>query len=231
MTTTNTIITSALLATAIGMGCKSRVDQPRTETPPRTKPSIEATTTDKNPALPMAPIKLTWTLKRATDGKSLELRYEIENPGDSPIFIVDDHARTTTKGLEVMPDAVAIHPGADHGTARFIAGHVPLPPGIASEVQPIAPARELPPRSMHSGTKSIPLPLKGWIDAESRAVDLSGATRATFEVTWIKPPPADREDWAWEVQKDANGKTIRTPFVGYINTMGGQATTSPIAIP
>src|SRR5690606_11816708 len=135
------------------------------------------------------------------------------------------------KGLEVMPDAVAIHPGADNSTARFIAGYVPLPPGIASEVQSIAPARELAPGSKHTGTKSIPLPLEGWIDAESRAVDLSGATRATFEVTWIEPPPADREDWAWEVQKDANGKTIRTPFVGYINTMGGQANAGPIAIP
>jgi hypothetical protein len=179
----------------------------------------------------MSPIKLTWSLTLADDGKSLLLSYEIENPGDSPIFIVDDHAATTTRGLEVIPDAVAIQSGADDKTARLIAGHVPPPPGIASEVHAIAPPRELAAGSKHRGTKTIPLPLKGWIDAESRAVDLSRATRATFEVTWIKPPPAGRESWAWEVQKDASGKTIRTPFLGYVNTMGGQAEAGPVAIP
>jgi hypothetical protein len=229
---------AALVATS--WACESRRGDKPTARPPRTadaaQPAPDVDNNNQPPKSPnngaaVSPIKLTWSLSRAADGASLTLDYEIENLGDDIIFVVDDHASATAKGLEIIPTAVAILPGADSNSARLVAGHVPLPPGHASEVVPIAPAHELAAKAKRSGTKTVPLPLKGWIESEGRVVDLSKATRATFEVTWLRPPPADRADWAWEVQKDAAGKTIRTPFLGYVNTMGGQSEAGPVAIP
>ena len=226
----NTIITSGLVLALAATACESRRTEKATPQPPRT-PDATPTKAPTETKTNVSPIKLTWSLSRTSDGNALTLDYVIENSGEEPVFVVDDHAKSTVKGLEVTADAVAVHPGADEKTARLIAGHVPLPPGAASAVVPIAPARELAPGAKRSGKKTVPLPLKGWVEAQGLAVDLAGATRATFEVTWLRPPPPGRDDWAWEVQKDAAGKTIRTPFLGYVNTMGGQTQTTAIAIP
>lgn len=232
ITTTRPGAVSALVLVVLTSipSCESRRTEKAKAQPPRS-PDATQHRAPKIDGGSVSPIVLTWSLQRAADGKSLVLEYEIENRGDEAIFVVDDHAKATVKGLEVAPTAVAVHPGADAKTARLIAGHVPMRPGVASAVVPIAPAHELAAEARRKGTKTVSLPLAGWIEAEGRAVDLTGASQATFEVTWIRPPPADRADWAWEVQKDAAGKTIRTPFIGYVNTMGGQAEAGPIPIP
>ncbi len=179
---------------------------------------------------PQGPIHVSWKLSRATDGKALDLAYEIENKGSAPVWVIDELVTTSNAGMVVLPDRVIVRRGPDAATASFVIGFTEQP-GHAVEVQPAPVAHELAVGAKLSGTKKVPLPLAAWHPYDSMIDPLQGAPkRAVLEIGWLpKTPPDGIRGWA-DVPA-ASGGTLHLPTDRFARVSQQLARGDTLAIP
>ena len=151
-------------------------------------------------------VELTWTLRRAPDGRRLQIDYRLTNRSAGDIYVADQLLAYHEGKTRLVPDRVIVTAGDQPDTVRFVRGIVDTgttrfdhPPG-ASRVAPGA---------SHEGTAAVPLPLKGWHNYGAPPRIPPAPAHARLEIAYLKGNGIE-----WGRVTTSDGTQVTVPQLG-----------------
>lgn len=151
------------------------------------------------------PARLTWTLTRAADGRSLLVAYTVTSTSQETLYLCDALPVPGRQSFVLGRTFINVAGGAE-GELRLVRGRLK---SVAPVVVPLEPGcRPLTPGQSVTGTATVPLPIQP-AHYHGKAAPLVGTpTRATLEIGYVGA------DTTWSQLTMEDGLTLTTPSAG-----------------